>query len=126
MTVVFGLVSSIFVFCAVAIAGSGIEVLTDGDAVGGAVGIAIGVLVLYPAYLFARTSWRARRSVAADPAVSRRNAREWRFSRAFVLVAAAFAVASPVPGLVKVVAVATAVMGGVAALAFRVDAPRRD
>jgi hypothetical protein len=123
-TAVFALFSLILAACAVALGWAGVKDAVDGDAVGGAIGIAIGATVLYGAYLFARTAWRARRAMG-DNDTRLRQSRDLRFFACYIGVGLAVALVLPVAGLVKVILVVMFVGGTVVAMAARVDPPRR-
>jgi Flp pilus assembly protein TadB len=81
--------------------------------------------VLYGAYLFARTWWRARGDAVSDSEARRRQSRDGHFFALYILIGLAVAVVLPIAGIVKVILVVMFVGGTVVAMAARVDPPRR-
>lgn len=109
----------------VAIGAAGVKDAAEGQAIGGAIGIAISMVVFYGAYLLARTSRRTRSAVASDNSARVRQARDLRYFAWYVLVGLAIVIVLPVSGLLKVIIMVMLVGGTVVAMAARADPPRR-
>jgi hypothetical protein len=125
VSAVFGLFSLILAGCGVAIAAAGIKAATDGHgAAPGSILIVIGVVVLYPAYFFARTAWGARRAAGSETSVRQRHASVLRFFFLYVLAGIALAFVLPVSGLAKVTLIVMVVAGAGVGMAARVDPER--
>lgn len=125
MPAAFGVFSLILAASGVAIGAAGVKDAAEGQAIGGAIGIAISMVVFYGAYLLARTSRRTRSAVASDNSARVRQARDLRYFAWYVLVGLAIVIVLPVSGLLKVIIMVMLVGGTVVAMAARADPPRR-
>ena len=124
MAAVFALVSLILAACSVALAWSGVTVALEGQAVAAAIGVSIGLFVLYGSYLFARTAWRTRKA-SDDPAARGRQSRSLRFFSGYALTLIVASLLIPVSGIARVALAVMVIGGSVVAMAAREDGLRR-
>ena len=91
--------------------GLGAVMTARGDVGAGLLGVAVGLFVLYGAYLFARAAWRTRRALLSESPAERRNTRR----QALVSVASLLAVAAgnavmPAPTPLRVIGAICAIL----------------
>jgi type IV secretory pathway TrbD component len=126
MPAIFAFFSLILAACGVAIAAAGIKAATDDHSVaGGSILITLGIVALYPAYLFARTAWRTRNTSVTDSATRARRTGVLHFFFWYVLAGFVVVLLLPISGVAKVTLTIIVVAGSVAGMAARSDPQRR-
>jgi high-affinity Fe2+/Pb2+ permease len=130
VTVIFGVFAALLGAVAAYCVGFGVNFLARGELGGGIFGLAVGILVGYGTYLFARAAWRTGREIRRHPLTSperaRRRKRVWSIiGSGIVLVLNSLLMPMPATARVIGVVVALIVLPVVLAVEFEPSKRKR-